>query len=132
MKIAIVGKYPLDTNKISGGVANVNYNLVEGLRKLNNLEIHVITCGSEVKKAQTVFNESIKIHYLPGQKRFGSITLDVLDRYWIRRKIKEIKPDIIHSHDQGKYTYTALRTNYPTVVTISTIALEVQLESKYF
>ncbi len=124
MKVAIVGDYPLNLNIVIGGVEALNCNLVEGLCKLDDLEIHVITCKSQIKKSYTVFNKPIVIHYLSGQKRFGNITLGLFDRRIIRKKIEEIAPDVINSHDHGRYTYAALQTNYPTVVTISTILSE--------
>lgn len=124
MRVAFLGKYPLNLDKMSGGLVNMNYNLVEGLRKLNNLELHVITCESQVKQACTVFNKSARIHYLPGQKRFGNITLSIPDVHKLKTKIKEIKPDIIHSQDQDKYAHAALQTNYPAVVSICSIVSE--------
>lgn len=124
MKVAVLGAYPVNPKIVCGGVEEVTFNLVEGLQKLDDLEIHVITCRRSVKKPYTVLRKSISIHYLPGQKRLNRSTMNVLDVIRIIRKVHKIKPDIIHSQDQGEYTQAALMTNYPVVITISTITSE--------
>ena len=124
MKIAFIGDYPLDTNLMSGGVEAVSCNIVEGLAKLNNLDLHVITCRRQIEKAYVTKRKNTIIHYLPGQRRLNRSAMDVFDVIRIRRKLYEIAPDVIHSHDQGRYTYAALTTKYPVVMTISSISSE--------
>jgi len=124
MKVAIVGDYPLNLKKISGGVSVVISNLVEGLRKLNGMEIHIITCKDQVKKSYTISEKPVEIHYFPEQKRFGNITSNVLDTWRIKRKIEEIKPQIIHCFEQSKYSYASLQTNFPTIMEITMLVSE--------
>jgi len=124
MKVAILGDYPIDPKIIFGGVEAVTCNLVEGLQKFDDLEIHVVTCRREIKKPYTIFNKSFFVHYLLGQKSLNHITMNVFDVIRLRKKIKEIMPDIIHSHNQDRYTQAALKMAYPIVTTISSISYE--------
>ena len=124
MKVAFLGDYPLDTTIMRDGVEALSYTIVEGLCTLNDLDLHVVTCRPRIDKASVVKKKNTIIHYLPGQRRFNRTTMDVRDIRRIRRKINEIAPDIIHSHDQGKYTCAALKTKYPVVATISSISSE--------
>lgn len=128
MRILIIGDYPVDTTTFNGGVPVVIFNLVEGLRKINGLEIHVITCKKEAKNVSVRRNRNVVIHFLSEQKRLGHLTLSCLDSFRIRRKTQEIKPDIIHSVEQAKYSYAVLGLDYPMVVEATVIAAE---EAKY-
>lgn len=118
MKLVMVGPYPLDINKINGGVEAVIAYLIDGLRKINNLNIQIVSCRRDINEEKIVDKEGIKIHFLPSSKRCGNITFNAINRYRIRKKIREINPDIIHSQNQNMYSYAALETGYPTVITV--------------
>lgn len=118
MKLVMIGPYPLDIKKISGGVEAVTVYLIEGLKQISDLDIQVITCKKDIIKERTVRNNGVIVHYLPSQKHLGNITLDFIDKYRIRKKIKELKPDIIHFQNQTNYAYIGAKSHYPTVSTV--------------
>ncbi|MHA1381619.1 MAG: glycosyltransferase family 4 protein [Candidatus Helarchaeota archaeon] len=120
-----MGDYPVDTNIVHGGVEEVTLNLVNGLERMDDLEIHVVTCINSIERDYIKKNGRTTIHYQAGQKRFNRVTLDLFDTLRIRKKLIEINPDIVHTHDQGKYTQATFGKSYPVVITISTISREV-------
>jgi glycosyltransferase involved in cell wall biosynthesis len=124
MKLVIVGTYPLDKTTIRGGVEAVLVNLVEGLKKKRSLDIHIISCRRELTKAKIVKCEDITLHYLPASKRFGNITFRLMEKYRVKKKIDELKPDIIHFQDQSSYVYTHSRPPCPLILTIHGICYQ--------
>jgi hypothetical protein len=116
MKLVIVGPYPLDLNKITGGVEAVLIYFLQGLKKLKNLEIQIISCNINIKKPKTIISDGIKIHYLPSSKLLGNMTLYAKNRYIIRKKIQETQPDIIHFQDN--FAYIGSKPSCPVVTTI--------------
>lgn len=128
MRILIVGDYPLDVTTFNGGVPVVIFNLVKGLKKIKDLEVHVITCKKEVSRIFIRKDDNLIIHYLPEQRKLGNITLSILDSLKIRREIRKIDPDVIHSVEQAKYSYSISTLRYPAVMEVTVIAAE---EAKY-
>jgi len=118
MKLALIGPYPFKDDKIEGGVEAVTAYLIEGLKRINSLTIHVIACRAEIAKEKIVRKESIFVHYLPSQKHFGNISLGFMARRRVRKKIEDIKPDIIHFESISRYAYFKSKPPYPTVTTV--------------
>ena len=68
MRIAIVGPYPSDPAKITGGIESVVRNQINGLMN-KNIDIDVITLNRNISKIKNVdFTNRIRIHYLPQSK----------------------------------------------------------------
>lgn len=124
MKLAMVGPYPLDNTKIRGGVEAVLVNLVEGLKTIRELDIHVISCRKEIQKEKTVKYGDITLYYLSASRRFGNITFKHAEKSRIKKKIMELKPDIIHFHDYDYYDYTSAPAFCPSPITIHGIGFE--------
>ena len=103
MKLAMVGPYPVDINKLSGGVEASTVYLIEGLKEIKDLDISMITCRRDIVKNKTIRRDRITVHYLPSSRHFGNITLGYADKYKIRQKIKELDPDVIHFQNQTNY-----------------------------
>jgi glycosyltransferase involved in cell wall biosynthesis len=116
MKLVIVGPYPLDTSKVTGGVEAVLLYLLQGLKKINELEIQIISCNINVKKPKTIITDGIQVHYLPSSKFLGNMTLYAKNRYIIRKKIKSIKPDIVHFQDN--FAYIGSKPFCPIITTL--------------
>lgn len=125
MKIAILTQYPFDSKKIRGGVESSMVGLIEKLKKYEDLQIHVITSTKLVDKDKVIHDEKITIHYLSSPKLPQLITSITFDQYKLKRKISEIKPDIINAHMTAPlYGYPALKTGYPVIVTVHGIVKE--------
>lgn len=120
MKLVIAGTYPFNQNKITGGVEAYLCNLLEGFQQINvdDLEIHAISCTTDITKEKVVKNRNLTIHYLPSARRLRNITLYALDRYKITNKVKSLKPDLINTHNQTSYSYSSLGAGYPTIMTV--------------
>lgn len=124
MKLVMIGPYPLDKNKIGGGTQAVTVYLLNGLRQIDGLDIHVISCRGEIDKESTVNADGMTIYYIPTVKRFGNISLGVVERYRIKKKIREIDPDIVHAQNFPNNGYSALQSGYPAVMTVHGISFK--------
>jgi len=120
MKIAILGPYPLDTQRLSGVEVAIIY-VQRELLKMADMDLHIITCSQQVTQPLTKMNEGAPVTYLPRGRR-GRLT-------WHRREVAAIcetlnglQPDLVHAHTSGLYAGATLACNYPSVVTVHGIA----------
>ena len=134
MKVVIVTKYPL--KEISDGPAVYRDRFIYYISQMEDIELHIVTFGdenTEFKKGNLNIHKvkRIKAFYIPF---FAPIALLV-----IRRKIKEINPDIVHA--LGTFTPWStvamyVRNKYPTIVTLFGISSKKSLrympEVSYF
>ena len=118
MKLVIIGPYPLDndTNNIRGGVQAVAVNLLKGLLRFNDLDIHVLTVSHAIDRDRDFKSNGFTMHAVSADKRFGNVTLYSNTRKRICKKINDIKPDLIHSHMLGYHTLAALESGHPKVL----------------
>jgi glycosyltransferase involved in cell wall biosynthesis len=93
--------------------------LLEGLSELTDLEVHILSCAKKPLRAPEKLARNIFFHLLlVGQwgwlrSAYSGCILA------LRRKLSEIKPDIVHG--QGTERYCALATafsRFPNVITI--------------
>jgi len=117
MRLAILGPYPIDidSNKISGGVQAVIVNMTRGLSRFKGMEIHVVTAWPGAEEKDFMINGT-KVYTVPLDRRFGNITFYSNTRKNICRKIKLIKPDIVHTHMFGYYTLAGLDSGHKKVI----------------
>ena len=118
MKIAIIGPYPIekDTNNINGGVQAVVVNTIKGLSRFEDLNIHVITASPRLSKDTKYVSKNVTVHGVSLDRRLGNLTLYSNTRNRIIRKVREISPDIIHSHMLGYYTLAALDSGHEKIL----------------
>jgi len=118
MKLIMLGPYPLDTNiaNVEGGVQAVIVNLVKGLSRFDDLDIHIITASSRIDKDISFKSNGIDIHVVPLDRRFGNLTLYSRTRKRICKKIDQIKPDLIHTHMLRFYTFAVLNSAHKNVI----------------
>ncbi len=128
LRVAIVGPYPLNPHKITGGIQAVNCNLVKGLRNFEDLDLHVMTVDFD-QEIESSVEEEITLHYLRSSKKLGQITLYNGVRKWIVNKIKEIDPHIVHVHGTDMYGFAVRKLEYPTMLTVHGILSQ---EAKIF
>jgi len=117
VRVAMLGRYPLDTSRIVGGVEAVMARLVEGMACLNDLDLQVITCQLGVQQPRTERYGNVTIHYLP-RRRMGHVTWYLRDRRRVIPLLREIAPDVVHAHGSGMYGGMALDSGLPAVLTI--------------
>ncbi|MBC7260702.1 MAG: glycosyltransferase family 4 protein, partial [Chloroflexi bacterium] len=116
LKVALVTPYPVDVTRIPGGVRNVAYNLVRGLRSFRDLDIYVLHCHSEVPENRVQVEDNLTVHYMsmPRRKVVPNMILAV-ER--VARELRRLKPVVVNAH-APHYAVAALRSGYPTIYTI--------------
>jgi len=65
MRVALAGHYPLDPNKISGGPQAVFAYLVEGLRQVEGLDLHVVSAHKQITETTRFQRDKVTFHFLP-------------------------------------------------------------------
>jgi len=103
------------------------YYLVEELKEYPDLEVHIITISHEIKIDKKIEKDKLTIHYLSSPRLPRIITGLTIDQYKIIKKIRELKPDIIHAQMTAPvYGFTAslVSKNIPTVLTVHGVVRE--------
>lgn len=118
MRVAMLGSFPLDPEKIPGGVEAVIRNLAMALARHDEIDLHLFASCTQLKQSQTKHYAGFTIHYLPGQRRLGAISGNALDRRRLCNAVRELAPDIVHAHGTGGYVAAAQDTGLPSVVTV--------------
>ncbi len=122
MRIALVGFYPRDPAKISGGIRAVTYQLVEGFRRRPELDVHVIHCHSDIGEDATVSRDNVTVHYLAQpRRRLVPNMATAIPR--VAAQLKAIGPDVVNAHGHW-YAVAALRAGFPTVWTVHGVVAE--------
>jgi len=116
MRVALLGQYPLDESRIVGGVEAVMVPLVRALTRLDDLELHVITCLPGVQEQCTATQDGVPLHVLR-RLRFGRATFHMRDMNNITRVVRSLMPDVVHAQGLGLYASVAAHGSYPHVVT---------------
>lgn len=118
----MLGPYPLESGRITGGVEAVVTYLAEELTTLNGLDLHVVAASADISKA---FNKAVNgftVHYLPSQKRLAALTFNTPDVQRLRNTIRELQPDIVHAQGSTVYAGAAVGCPYAHVVTVHGVA----------
>ena len=101
-KIAILADFPLNSlpaspfPPASGHYATWLPQLAAAFQGQNDFEFHWLTLDSSVAQETTIRAWSQNFHILPSWKRGRAATLFWADRRRIRKKLKEIRPDLVH------------------------------------
>lgn len=117
MKVVMAGPYPDNVQRIRGGVEAVVVYLVQGLRRFNDLDLHVVTLNGRIRQERVLSPDGLTVHYLPRAARLSYLSYDV-DRWRLKRKMMSIAPDVIHAQVAAVYAEAAFQTACPTVVTL--------------
>lgn len=102
MKILLI----TDNHTPSGGAENYFFELKERLKATNGIEVYSISFGPHEQSGADYFVfKGTSSNFAKLFWRFVSHPI----MYWkLKRKIKEIKPDVIHIHNIKQYTCTLL------------------------
>ncbi|MBI1194393.1 MAG: glycosyltransferase [Gammaproteobacteria bacterium] len=100
MRIVLHSRYPSDFDRPKGGVESVTVNLARAMARLPGNEVHVVTLERGLKEAVEELDNDIRVHRLPdpGWPQIVDILCGPGRRRLIE-KIRELKPDIVHSHE---------------------------------
>ncbi len=118
MRLAILGAYPVNPNRIEGGLHSVLCYLIEGLRReAEDLEIHVVTGLSPEEAHGLRQGDGVWVHPFTWT-RFKRLTLYRRDVARIRRLVDRIRPDLVHAQaPSAAYAVAAIESGLPYVVT---------------
>jgi glycosyltransferase involved in cell wall biosynthesis len=118
MRIAMLGSFPADPERMPGGVEAVIRNLATELARLPGAEVHVLTCLRGERRKRVRDYQGVSLHYLPGFPGLGNITLHRADRRTLAQAIASLNPDIVHGHGTDAYATAVVDTSWPQVVTV--------------
>lgn len=117
LRLAVVGPYPLNPAKVAGGIQAVVRNLVQGLKRFQDLEIHVVTVDFD-QQGPLVPQPRVQVHVLRSAQWISQFAFYHQERQWIKSTLQQIRPDIVHVHGTNFYGYAALSWDFPTVFTV--------------
>jgi glycosyltransferase involved in cell wall biosynthesis len=116
MKIAILGRYPLDTERLGGVEVAIVY-VQRELLKMPDVELHIITCKETLSRSKVLRQGRLTVTYL-SRKPLGRITRHVREVRAMLSVLRDIDPDVVHAHSTGLYAGAALASEYPAVITV--------------
>lgn len=117
LTVAMVADYPRDLQAIDGGVQAVTAYLVGELVKSQDVDLHVVTFDARAKEASHIREEGFQRYLLPTQ-RLGAMTRWSLDFMSLKKCLQHIGPAVVHAQGAGVDGFLAVRSGYPSVVTI--------------
>lgn len=135
MKILILSPYPITRFASELGIKNIGFehpytwvtNLARHLAKIDNNEVHIMTMRRDIPRDITIMKEKIFYHFLtPPSRMFQYITLTYASLLKIRKIIREINPDIVHGQGTDRFSYFAIHSGYPNVITVHGVSKEFQ------
>ncbi len=118
MRVALLGDYPRDPSKIGGGAEAVVTYLVQGLRQVPDLDLHVVTLCDGLEQNTTVQQDGLTVHYVPAAYRLAGVTFFIRNKIRLLRALRSVEPDLIHAHIAGTYAQVAFQTKRPAVLTL--------------
>lgn len=125
MRVALIGNYPLDSTRIHGGVQAAFAYLVKGLCQIEDLQVHILTLGGHNLSGQgQVKQNGATLHLLPGLPRFELARNYRTYQSYVNHRLAQIQPGVVHAQDATEHAYVALRSGYPTVITVHGIRRE--------
>lgn len=125
MRVALIGPFSGDVNRIGGGPEAVINGLVAGLRRRPEVELHVVSFDLARQGAGDVTEtrDGVTLHRLR-LRRLPRWTLVRQNARVLARTLRAIAPDVAHAHSGGTYADGALQSGLPTVVTIHGVIRE--------
>jgi glycosyltransferase involved in cell wall biosynthesis len=118
MRVAIVGDFPRDPNRIQGGVEAVVAYLARGLMAFTDLEVHTVTLKPRLVQEQTVEWKGVTAHYVPASFRLANLTRHRVNKQRLQATLTYIAPDVVHAHIAGVYAQAAIVFGQPWLLTI--------------
>jgi len=131
VRVAILGAYALRDNRISGGPEAVVVQLADGLRRLPDMDVHVVTTSSRVATDSVQERDGVVVHTLR-LRRVPRWTLVRANARALAQAVRRIAPDVAHAHSAGTWGDAALSSGAPAVITVhGVIRQEAQVFRRY-
>lgn len=116
LRVAVIGLYPWDPAIAPGGIRAAVFNLVAGLRRHPELDIHVIHCHSDIPRDDTRKEDNVVVHYLalPGRRIVPNM-MTAVGR--VADLLEILRPSVVHAH-LHHFAVAALKAGYSPLWTI--------------
>ncbi len=131
MKVALIGNYPphlIPGVKVKGpshAATSWNTNLSRGLSKLDNIKVHFVSITNAIERDITIESDNQIFHLIKLPQRINLLTCFQLAKLKIHRKLREIKPDIVHARGpEHGYPYYGVTSPFPCVLSVGIILTE--------
>lgn len=125
LRVAMMGGYPINSDQIRGGVQAAFAYLLRGLSRIDDLELHIITLRQpDWPGPDRLERDGVTIHLLPLFPRFERLRGYRTYQAILDERLAQIQPQVIHAQEAAADAYVALRSGYPTVVTVHGIRNE--------
>ncbi len=131
MRVAILGAYSLQDNRISGGPEAVVVQLADGLRRLPGMDVHVFTTSNRVSTDSVQQRDGVTVHTLR-LRHVPRWTLVRANARALAQAVRRVAPDVTHAHSGGTWGDAALSSGAPAVITVhGVIRQEAQVFRRY-
>lgn len=117
MRVAILGDYPCDKDRLAGGVEAATWRLADAISRVDGMEVHAITLTTNVSAPRTQRHGTISEHFLPEKGTLARLSFHLLNRMQVRGVIRQIRPDIVHAHGSVRYPLCGEGLNCPLIIT---------------
>ncbi|MGI9149865.1 MAG: glycosyltransferase family 4 protein [Chloroflexota bacterium] len=129
LRIVMLTNFAQAPLAVHGGVEAVARTLAFALAATEDVEVHVVASQSDVRRAYIQQRaERLFVHFLPRLGRLELPTLFVHDRWQLGRVLRKLRPDVVHTHELGRYGFVCHSLGYPYALTVHGItSVEKQL-----
>lgn len=117
MRIVMITDYPRESNRLDGGVQAVASYLVDELRQVPQLELHVLSLERTAGPYTERQEDGYVRHFIP-LARFGTLTAFKRDQRNVDACLSAIEPNLVHAQETSPHGVLAVRSKFPSVVTI--------------
>jgi len=131
LRVALSGYYDLGAERMNGGVQAAVAALVHGLARLDEIELHVITRSKSAPAgSDRLVQDGVTIHLLPPLPHLERFRGFPTYQKLLDDRLEQIRPQVIHAQGTAADAFVALRSGYPTIVTVHGIANEDRKHSR--
>jgi glycosyltransferase involved in cell wall biosynthesis len=119
IRVALVGPYPVDPDRVRGGVEASFATLASALTEFAEVDPRVITFVPGLAETERREVGGVPVTYLPAPRRLRSLTLHLRERRSLRRELAALRPDLVHAQDTLQYGFICLKAVRETPVVLS-------------
>ena len=117
IRVALAGEYPTREGAIhEGGVQSVTHVLAHALARRSDIECHVVCATTNPGELDRRLG-NLHVHFVPRPSLPRLVTLRPWDVPRLVRRIRALKPDIVHGQGQDRHGIAAVESRLPAVVT---------------
>lgn len=128
LRVAMITDFAASADRVDGGVQAVTRYLADAMVCRGDVELHLIGFDYGNRQSGSPRPQSYKQHVLPGASG-GALTAYWKDQRTLNRLLDRIRPDLVHGQGAGQNGIVAVRSHFPSVITIHGILAE---EAHYY